>query len=46
MPDFSGTYTAKTESQTTVNGPGNHQIGLAVACGPQKRRTPIGKARS
>jgi hypothetical protein len=35
MTDFSGTFTAKTESQTTVNGPGNHQLGLAVTCGPQ-----------
>ena len=35
MTDFSGTFTAKTESQTTVNGPDNHQLGLAVTYGPQ-----------
>ena len=26
----------KPSSQTTVNGPGNHQIGLSVARGPQE----------
>ena len=36
MPNFSGSYSAKTKSQTTASAPGNHQIGVSVASGEQK----------
>ena len=36
MPNFSGSYSAKTESQTTASAPGNHQIGVSVASGKQE----------
>ena len=36
MPQFSGSCSPKTESQTTIAAPGNHQIGMSVVTGLQQ----------
>jgi hypothetical protein len=36
MPDFSGSYSAKLESQTTAAAPAEHQLSLSVASAMQK----------
>jgi hypothetical protein len=36
MPQFSGSYSPKTVSQTTIPAPGNHQIGMSVVTGEQQ----------
>jgi hypothetical protein len=36
MPDFSGSYSAKVESQTVITAPADHQIAMTVASAIQK----------
>ena len=36
MPNFSGSYLGKLESQTTIAAPAEHQLSLSVASATQK----------
>jgi hypothetical protein len=40
MPKFNGGYTVTIETQTMINGPADHQIGLMMARGPQETTEP------